>query len=145
MRGVDRKGLCLGRNRMPFEETAPPTTPAISLDRFELLNSTIAQTTPMVGRVHYEVLANGGGPWCVRMDYEMANQHRHAWDYPERPLWGKGMLDVSFLQVAPDPSVATNFKGPMALFVRLCEMSPPEQAKSRRAISNAVATLVEVI
>jgi hypothetical protein len=55
------------------------------------------------------------------------------------------MLDVSFLPIAPDPSVATNFKGPVVLFARLCEMSPPEQSESRRAISNAVATLIEVV
>ena len=116
---------------------------AISLDRLELLNAAITQTTPIVGRVHYEVISNGGRPWCVRMDYQLGSQHQHAWDYPQRPLWGKGMLDISFLPIAPEPSVATNFKGPLALFVRLCAMSPPEHADSRPAISNAVGPLVE--
>jgi hypothetical protein len=33
----------------------------------------------------------------------------------------------------------------MAVFVRPCGMSPPEQAESRRAIRNVVATLIDVI
>jgi hypothetical protein len=145
IQGVDRQGMCLGRGRVPLPQVQSPVSIAISLEGIDLLTSKITQTTPFIGRLHYEVLADGGGPWCVRMDYEMGNQHRHAWDYPKRPLWGKGMLDFSFLPIAPDPSVATNFKGPLALFVRLCAMSPPEQSESRRAISNTVATLVDVI
>jgi hypothetical protein len=42
-------------------------------------------------------------------------------------------------------TTAARFKGPIALFVRLCEMSPPDQADSRPAISNVVAALVDVI
>ncbi len=145
IQGVDRRGMCLGRSRVPLPEMKLVANLAISLERMDLLNATVTQTMPLVGRLHYEVVADGGGPWCVQVDYEMGNQHRHAWDYPERPLWGKGMLDVSFLPIAPDPSVATNFKGPVVLFARLCEMSPPEQSESRRAISNAVATLIEVV
>ena len=144
LRGVNRSGLCTGRDPYSLTLLRRPESVAISLDRLELLNAAITQTTPIVGRVHYEVLANGGAPWCVRMDYQLGSQHQHAWDYPQRPLWGKGMLDISFLPLAPEPSVATNFKGPLALFVRLCAMSPPEQADSRPAISNAVGTLVEV-
>jgi hypothetical protein len=142
---IDRRGMCLGRGRVPLPEMKPVANLAISLERMDLLNATVTQTMPLVGRLHYEVVTDGGGPWCVRVDYEMGNQHRHAWDYPERPLWGKGMLDVTFLPIAPDPSVVTNFKGPVVLFDRLCEMSPPEQSESRRATSNAVAPLIEVV
>ena len=144
IRGVDRNGMCTGRSPYSLPFVGKPEKIAISLDRLELLKPAITQTTPIVGRVHYEVLASGGVPWCVRMDYQLGADHRHAWDYPQRPLWGKGMLDVSFLPIAPEPSVATTFKGPLALFVRLCAMSPPEQADSRPAISNTVGTLVEV-
>ena len=144
VRGVDHNGMCTGRSPYSLPMVGKPQNMAISLDRLEFLKPVITQTTPIVGRVHYEVLANGGGPWCVRMDYQLGAQHQHAWDYPERPLWGKGMLDISFIPIASEPSVATNFKGPLALFVRLCAMSPPEQADSRPAISNAVGTLVEV-
>jgi hypothetical protein len=145
IRGVDRGTMCVGRGRVPTPQMRAPAQLALSLSRLELLHTKVTQTTPLVGRVHYEVLANGGGPWCVRLDYEIGNQHYHAWDYPQRPLWGKGMLDISFLPLAPDPSVMTGFKGPLALFVRLCEMSPPETADSRPAISKPVASLVDVV
>jgi hypothetical protein len=145
LRGVDRQGMCVGRGRGPLPEMRPPATIAISLDRLELQNTTITPTTRFVGRVHYQVLADGGGPWCVQLDYELGNQHHRAWDYPERPLWGKGMLDVSFSPIAPQPNAAQSFKGPLALFVHLCGVPRPEQADLRPAISNTVATLTDVV
>lgn len=66
-------------------------------------------------------------------------------DYPERPLWGKGMLDLSFPSIAAGPGKATNFKGPLAVFVRLCAVSSPQRPDGRPPISNAVAALVDVV
>jgi hypothetical protein len=143
-RDVNRSGLCTGRSPYSLALVPRPENVAISLDRLELPNALITQSTPIVGRLHYEVLASGGLPWCVRLDYELAAQHRHAWDYPQRLLWGKGMLDISFLPIAPEPQRVTSYRGPLVLFARLCAMSPPEQADSRPAISNAVGVLVDV-
>jgi hypothetical protein len=145
LRGVERQGVLTGRDRAPSMGTQAPVSAAISLDRLELLTPTITRTTPLVGRLHYEVLANRSGPWCVRLDYQMREQYRHAFDYPQRPLWGKGMLDLSFLPIAPEPGVATDFKGPLALFVRVFDMTPAREHDSWRAISNTVATLAEVV
>ena len=68
-----------------------------------------------------------------------------AWEYPNRPLTGKGFLDVSFLPIAPSESFVANFEGPLSMFIRLCEMSPPDSAESRRPTSNTAATLVQII
>jgi hypothetical protein len=40
----------------------------------------------------------------VRLDYQMREQYRHAFDYSQRPLWGKGKLDISFLPIVATPS-----------------------------------------
>jgi len=98
-----------------------------------------------VGRLHYEVLNSGGGNWCVRLDYDLPGGRRIAWDYPGRPLWGKGMIDVRFLPMAPSPDVATKHRGPLILFATLCEMSPPGQPQKGRPISTPCAALVELI
>jgi hypothetical protein len=61
LQGADSRTMCSGLGRSPFQQMRAPANVAISLDRLELLNTALNQTTPIFGRVDYEVLANGGG------------------------------------------------------------------------------------
>jgi hypothetical protein len=145
IRGVDRQTMCVGRGHVPAMETQSPEYPAISLNRLELLGQTLPQTEPLVGHLYYQVLANGSGPWCVRLEYGIENQYRKAWCYPRTTmLFGNGMIDVTFSPITLEPAMAVPFKGPLALFARLFKMSPLGQPDSDSPISNTVATLVDV-
>lgn len=142
--GVHPMGMGKHRETRPDPIPAAPP-PVISLERFELRDTALTQTMPIVGRLHYEVLADGGGPWCVRLDYDLPGGRRVAWDMPERTLWGKGTIDVQFLPIAPTPDIATKYRGPLVLFARLFEMSPPELTHTRRPISTVCAALVDLL
>ena len=142
-RGVQRDTMCSGRNRCAIIGSLPK--PIISINRFELKDAAITQSQPIIGRIHYHLERDNTGPFCVRLDYAVNSGNRVAWDYPQRPLWGKGMLDVAFMPIAPEAELVANFKGPLVLFVRLLEMSPPEQTNSRLPISNTGAALVDVL
>lgn len=144
-RGVGRNGMRIDRTASRPDLAPPRVGMAISLERLELRDAAVSETTRLFARVHYEVLANGGSPWCARIDFDLPGRHQAGWDYPERPLWGKGMLDISFPPIAREPAQATNFKGPLAVFVRLCAVASPRRPEGRPPISNAVAGLVDVV
>lgn len=141
-RGVKPGVLCSARHRHPLDD-APPK-PIVSVERFELKDAVLSQSQPIIGRVHYEVRANFTGRVGVRLDYALGESSRTAWDYTERPLWGKGMLDVAFMPIAPEAAAATDFRGPLAMFVHLVDAGGPPGSRPRRPISNIGAALVEI-
>lgn len=88
--GLKANGMGCGRDRAAgFVPPAPP--PTVSLEQLEVTNASFTQATPIGGRLHYEVLADGPRSWCVRLDYELPGGGRRiAWSYPEQPLHGRG-------------------------------------------------------
>ena len=144
-RGVGRRGFKAANERLP-SGVSPAARPAVALDRFELNRPTLNQSEPVLGRLRFKASDDVAAlSWCIRLDYQVDKVPHIAWEYPNRPLMGTGVLDVSFLPIAPSESFVANFKGPLSMFIRLCEMSPPDSAESRRPISNTASTLVQII
>jgi hypothetical protein len=144
-RGVGRRGFKAANERLP-SGLSPAVRPAITLDRFELNRPTLNQSEPVLGRLRFKASEDVAAlSWCIRLDYQVDKVPHVAWEYPNRSLLDKGFLDVSFMPIAPSENFVTGFKGPLSVFIRLCEMSPPESAESRRPISNTAATLIQII
>src|SRR5437764_636631 len=74
-RGVERNGILRGQSPLAMSIIRAPQAPMISLERLEFHQSTVTQSTPLVGRVHYRVLGNGRGPSCGRMEFQMKGDH----------------------------------------------------------------------
>jgi hypothetical protein len=78
--GVGRDRSCCGyaNKKSPLMRRAERDF--ASLRRLEILNPTLTVTTPIVGRLEYELLAEEPKAWCLRLDYSLGQMTRAARD-----------------------------------------------------------------
>jgi hypothetical protein len=143
--GVARDGTCCTHSNKRSQVMRPPPRVALSLGRLEMLGPTLTPTTPIVGRLEYQLLGGEPEAWCLRLDYSLGQMTRVARDFRQPPLWGKGVLDIAFESMAAVGPVPPGLKGPAVMFARIIELSRPNDLGPGCPVSNAAAAMVEVV
>ena len=83
----------------------------------------------------------------MRLDYSLGRGGCvTSWDYPSRPLAGSGQVRFTCPPLAlAGPDSTRRYQGPLAVFLRLCAVEPAKDVVLRQPLSNACATLIEIV
>ena len=68
-------------------------------------------------RLHYEVVTDQPGDWCVRLDFVLGKEYFVTWFRPYKPIWGSQTSDI-LISSETFGTASTGFRGPVVLFAR---------------------------